>query len=122
MPGDGVANPWEICLALGTEAMDRGVQVVEKCRVLKVEQLGQAWLLFLCQVEQKGGKVTEVQTSMGNVACEYFVNSAGFWSRYYLVLPGDSSLLATLDWWEKCPLLRWPCPSTPASTTTCTPR
>ena len=27
VPGDGVANPWEICLALGCEAIDEGVQV-----------------------------------------------------------------------------------------------
>ena len=30
MPGDGVANPHEICLALGCEAMDKGVRVVEQ--------------------------------------------------------------------------------------------
>jgi len=67
VPGDGVANPWEICLALAQEAMDQGVQVVEKCKVL--------------EVVQEGGKVAKVHTSQGTIACEYFVNSAGFWSR-----------------------------------------
>ena len=33
--GDGVANPFEICLALSNEAMDQGVSVVEHCQVLK---------------------------------------------------------------------------------------
>ena len=67
VPGDGVANPWEICLALAQEAMDQGVQVVEKCKVL--------------EVVQEGGKVAKVHTSQGTIACDYFVNSAGFWSR-----------------------------------------
>jgi len=67
VPGDGVANPWEICLALAQEAMEQGVQVVEKCRVLKVQQ--------------EGGKVCAVDTSLGTVTCDYFVNSAGYWSR-----------------------------------------
>ena len=31
VPGDGVANPHEICLALGLEAMEKGVQVAERC-------------------------------------------------------------------------------------------
>ena len=67
VPGDGVANPWEICLALGTEAMAKGVKVVEKCRVL--------------DVANSGGTVSSVRTSLGSVNCQYFVNSAGFWSR-----------------------------------------
>ena len=31
--GDGVANPNEICLALGNEAMAGGVKVLENCEV-----------------------------------------------------------------------------------------
>jgi hypothetical protein len=31
--GDGVANPFEICLALGNEAIDKGVKVMEHCQV-----------------------------------------------------------------------------------------
>ena len=66
MPGDGVANPHEICLALGVEAIDKGVKVVEQCSVKEVKT---------------SDKKTLVQTSKGTVECEYFVNSAGFWSR-----------------------------------------
>ena len=36
VPGDGVANPHEICLALGIEAINKGVKVVEQCSVEKV--------------------------------------------------------------------------------------
>jgi len=68
VPGDGVANPWEICLALGCEAIDRGVQVMENCTV--------------SSVRTEGGKVKAVETSRGVVECEHFVNSAGFWSRH----------------------------------------
>ena len=34
VPGDGVANPWEICLALGCEAIDKGVQVHIKVMIM----------------------------------------------------------------------------------------
>merc|ERR1719367_2359173 len=64
VPGDGVANPWEICLALGAEAIDRGVRVVEQCSVTGVKT--------------ERGRVRAVETSRGTVECEYFVNSAGF--------------------------------------------
>jgi len=67
VPGDAVANPWEICLALHSEAIDRGVTVVENCRVITVRQ--------------QAGAVAEVETSLGTVQCQAFVNSAGFWSR-----------------------------------------
>ena len=35
--GDGVANPFEICLALSNEAMDKGVTVVEGCQVKRAQ-------------------------------------------------------------------------------------
>lgn len=44
-----------------------GVKVVEKCSIK--------------QVNQKNGRVTEVETSLGNIQCEYFVNCTGFWAR-----------------------------------------
>jgi len=73
VPGDGVANPHEICLALACEAMDMGVKVMEQCSVRGVKT--------------ENGKVKSVECKMGNgevksVECEYFVNSAGFWSRH----------------------------------------
>ena len=68
VPGDGVANPHEICLALGCEAMERGVRVVEQCSVRGVTT--------------EHGRIRAVDTSRGRVECDYFVNSAGFWSRH----------------------------------------
>merc|ERR1719370_811128 len=76
VPGDGVANPWEICLALAQEAMDQGVQVVEKCKVL--------------EVVQEEGKVASVVTSQGTIACDYFVQQ-----RRLLVSTGGRTLLST---------------------------
>jgi len=68
VPGDGVANPYEICLALANEAMDKGVRVLENCQVNRVDS--------------KNGTIHSVETSFGTVECQVFVNSAGFWSRH----------------------------------------
>ena len=67
VPDDGTANPHEICLALGQEAIMAGVTVVEQCSVQGVTLTSD--------------KRTLVETSKGAVECDYFVNSAGFWSR-----------------------------------------
>jgi hypothetical protein len=37
-----VANPFEICLALGNEAIDKGVKVMEHCQV-KIQGHGVLW-------------------------------------------------------------------------------
>lgn len=44
-----------------------GVTVIESCTVKKVNQ--------------EDGKVTSVDTDLGLIQCEYFVNCAGFWAR-----------------------------------------
>ncbi|XP_066152391.1 pyruvate dehydrogenase phosphatase regulatory subunit, mitochondrial isoform X1 [Euwallacea fornicatus] len=67
IPGDGVADPYETCMALVGEAKKMGVQVVENCSLTKVTQTG--------------GKISSVDTSLGPINCEYFVNCAGFWAR-----------------------------------------
>eukprot|EP00095_Tigriopus_kingsejongensis_P011061 maker-scaffold23_size669530-snap-gene-1.32 protein:Tk11061 transcript:maker-scaffold23_size669530-snap-gene-1.32-mRNA-1 annotation:"pyruvate dehydrogenase phosphatase regulatory mitochondrial" len=68
VPGDGVANPLEICLALAQLASKKGVQFVSKCEIERVEV--------------EGGEVRGVTTNQGYIACEHFVNTAGYWSRY----------------------------------------
>ena len=68
IPGDGVANPYEICLALSHLAAQRGVKIVQNCK--------------LEEIESKNGKVTGVKTNLGSVSCENFVNTAGFWARH----------------------------------------
>lgn len=44
-----------------------GVKVIENCTVKKINQ--------------SNFKVTSVETDLGNINCEYFVNCAGFWAR-----------------------------------------
>ena len=63
-----MANPYEICLALSHLAAQRGVKIVQNCK--------------LEEIESKNGKVTGVKTNLGSVSCENFVNTAGFWARH----------------------------------------
>lgn len=67
IPRDGVADPQLICDTLMTEALKMGVTVIENCAIT--------------QVLQKQFKIAGVDTDRGRVACDYFVNCAGFWSR-----------------------------------------
>lgn len=45
----------------------KGVTVVENCTVQKIIQLN--------------GKVCGVETDLGPIQCDFFVNCAGFWAR-----------------------------------------
>lgn len=72
VPGDGIANPYEICLALSQLAARLGVKIVQNCK--------------LEEVLSSNGKVTGVQTNMGTIHCENFVNTAGFWARHIGIL------------------------------------
>lgn len=44
-----------------------GVKVVENCTVKKINQAN--------------AKVASVETDLGNISCDYFINCAGFWAR-----------------------------------------
>ena len=68
VPGDGVANPYEICLALSHLAAQKGVKIVQNCK--------------LEEVLASNGKVRAVKTNHGTVSCDNFVNTAGFWARH----------------------------------------
>ncbi|XP_066995066.1 pyruvate dehydrogenase phosphatase regulatory subunit, mitochondrial isoform X2 [Anabrus simplex] len=67
IPGDGVGDPYQICLSLIAAAKKGGVKVVENCGVE--------------QILNQDGKVAAVRTSKGLIECEYFVNCGGFWAR-----------------------------------------
>ncbi|KAJ8922390.1 hypothetical protein NQ315_004335 [Exocentrus adspersus] len=67
IPEDGVGDPYEICMTIVNEAKAMGAKVVENCTVRKINQTN--------------GKVTSVQTDLGDINCEYFVNCTGFWAR-----------------------------------------
>ena len=72
VPGDGVADPYEICLALSVLAAKMGVKIVQNCK--------------LEDVVAQNGKVTAVKTNFGVIECENFVNTAGFWARHIGIL------------------------------------
>lgn len=72
VPGDGVADPYETCLALSQLATKLGVRIVQHC---KVEE-----------VLSKNLRVTGVKTNLGTIECDNFVNTAGFWARHIGIL------------------------------------
>ena len=72
VPGDGVADPYETCLALSHLAAKLGVRIVQHC---KVEE-----------VLSSHSRVTGVKTNVGTIECDNFVNTAGFWARHIGIL------------------------------------
>ncbi|HUR87925.1 MAG TPA: FAD-dependent oxidoreductase [Ramlibacter sp.] len=74
LPGDGKANPADLCMSLAKGARQRGVKVVEH-----VEVAG---------VTTERGRITGVRTAQGDVQCEVLVNCAGQWARQFGALAG----------------------------------
>lgn len=74
LPGDGKANPADLCMSLAKGARNRGVKIAEG-----VEVTG---------VLSEGGRVTGVRTAQGEVRCEVLVNCAGQWARQFGALAG----------------------------------
>ncbi|XP_054274258.1 pyruvate dehydrogenase phosphatase regulatory subunit, mitochondrial isoform X2 [Macrosteles quadrilineatus] len=68
IPGDGVCNPYEMCISLLELAKQKGVQVYEFCGVDKVLT--------------EGDRVSGVETNLGVMGCDTFVNCGGFWARH----------------------------------------
>ncbi|XP_006618712.1 pyruvate dehydrogenase phosphatase regulatory subunit, mitochondrial [Apis dorsata] len=65
--GDGVGDPYKICLTLIEEARKKGVKVFENCKVTKIVT--------------QNNRIKAVETNHGTIECEHFVNCAGFWAR-----------------------------------------
>jgi len=78
MPGDGKANPADLCMSLAKGARNRGVKIVEDVEVTGV------------MTERAGGgeRVAGVRTALGDVRCEVVVNCAGQWARQFGALAG----------------------------------
>jgi 4-methylaminobutanoate oxidase (formaldehyde-forming) len=74
LPGDGKANPADLCMSLAKGARNRGVKMVED-----VEVTG---------VIIEGGRAVGVRTRQGDVRCEVLVNCAGQWARQFGALAG----------------------------------
>jgi glycine cleavage system aminomethyltransferase T/glycine/D-amino acid oxidase-like deaminating enzyme len=74
LPGDGKANPADLCMSLAKGARNRGVKMVEG-----VEVTG---------VITEDGRAVGVRTTQGEVRCEVLVNCAGQWARQFGRLAG----------------------------------
>ena len=74
IPGDGKANPADLCMSLAKGARLRGAKLLEG-----VEVTG---------VLTAKGRIIGVQTAQGEVRCDTLVNCAGQWARQFGVLAG----------------------------------
>src|SRR6185436_16891999 len=74
LPGDGKANPADLCMSLAKGARNLGVKVIEDIEVTGVV------------VER--GRAVGVRTAQGEVRCEVVVNCAGQWARQFGALAG----------------------------------
>ena len=74
LPTDGQANPSDITQSLARGARMSGAKIVENVRVTG----------FLMQ----GDRITTVQTSEGDIACDKVVNCAGLWARQVGAMAG----------------------------------
>jgi 4-methylaminobutanoate oxidase (formaldehyde-forming) len=74
LPGDGKANPADLCMSLAKGARNRGVRMQEGIEVTGVIV--------------ENGQVKGVRTAQGEVRCEVLVNCAGQWARQFGLLAG----------------------------------
>jgi len=74
LPGDGKANPTDLCMSLAKGARNRGVKMQEGIEVTGV------------MIEN--GKAVGINTAQGDVRCEVIVNCAGQWARQFGKLAG----------------------------------
>jgi glycine cleavage system aminomethyltransferase T/glycine/D-amino acid oxidase-like deaminating enzyme len=74
VPGDGKANPADLCMSLAKGARQRGVKMLEGIEVTGV------------LIEH--GRAVGVRTPQGEVSCEVIVNCAGQWARQFGALAG----------------------------------
>ncbi|MEP6792484.1 MAG: FAD-dependent oxidoreductase, partial [Ramlibacter sp.] len=74
LPGDGKANPADLCMSLAKGARNRGVKVMEGIEVTGVIA--------------ENGRVVGVKTAQGEIRCETLVNCGGQWARQFGALAG----------------------------------
>lgn len=67
VPEDAVADPLAICMALAKLAKQGGAIYQEHCSIKRIET--------------RADHVVGVETDRGHIACEYFINCGGMWSR-----------------------------------------
>jgi 4-methylaminobutanoate oxidase (formaldehyde-forming) len=74
LPGDGKANPADLCMSLAKGSRNQGVRMQEGIEVTGVIV--------------ENGRVKGVRTTQGEVRCEVLVNCAGQWARQFGLLAG----------------------------------
>jgi glycine cleavage system aminomethyltransferase T/glycine/D-amino acid oxidase-like deaminating enzyme len=74
LPGDGRADPVDLCAALATGARQRGAVIAERVRVTGITS--------------RDGRVAGVRTDSGDVEAEVVVNCAGQWAKQVGALAG----------------------------------
>ncbi|MCB2029819.1 MAG: FAD-binding oxidoreductase, partial [Rhodoferax sp.] len=74
LPGDGKANPADLCMSLAKGARNRGVKIHEGIEVTGV-------LI-------ENGRAVGVRTAQGEIRCQVVVNCAGQWARQFGRLAG----------------------------------
>ena len=74
IPGDGKANPADLCMSLAKGARLHGIQILEDIEVTGVDL--------------NDGRVSGVKTKQGDIQCEILVNCAGQWARQFGQLAG----------------------------------
>ncbi len=74
LPGDGRADPVDLTMALARGARQRGVSIRERVRVTGIST--------------RCGRVTGVQTELGDVEAEVVVNCGGQWAKQLGALAG----------------------------------
>jgi glycine cleavage system aminomethyltransferase T/glycine/D-amino acid oxidase-like deaminating enzyme len=78
LPGDGKANPADLCMSLAKGARNRGVKIVEGVQVTGV----------IIENGRAAGVRTLYEGVAGEVRCELLVNCAGQWARQFGALAG----------------------------------
>ncbi|MFO1325833.1 MAG: FAD-dependent oxidoreductase [Rubrivivax sp.] len=78
IPGDGKANPADLCMSLAKGARNRGARLLEHVEVTGV----------LTEAQGAGRRVAGVRTAQGEVRCDTLVIAAGQWSRQFGAMAG----------------------------------
>ncbi|MEQ1804484.1 MAG: FAD-dependent oxidoreductase, partial [Burkholderiaceae bacterium] len=78
IPGDGKANPADLCMSLAKGARNRGVKMLEDTEVTGV----------IIERGASGERIAGVRTAAGEVRCEVLVNCAGQWARQFGAMAG----------------------------------
>ena len=82
LPGDGKANPADLCMSLAKGARNRGVKIVEGVEVVGVV------IENGCAVGVRVKNLAEKDSEETTIRCETLVNCAGQWARQFGRLAG----------------------------------